>query len=186
MKIYKATNKINNKCYIGQTKTTLKVRISNHKRCKNTYFSKAIQKYGIENFRWTILEICMDQDDLNEKEKYYISLFDSINQDKGYNLTTGGECFEMSEQTKQKMRKPKPDKTNYKGGTHNKGKTPWNKGLKGVVKDSEETKIKKVLSHKGKHYHIGQIPWNKGKKGVQVAWNKGLKKKDYPDDKDKH
>ena len=48
MIIYKITNNINNKIYIGQTTRTLEERIAEHKRKRNPLISKAIKKYGIE------------------------------------------------------------------------------------------------------------------------------------------
>lgn len=71
------------------------------------------------------------------------------------NKTDGGDGVPgpRSEETKQKMRKPKTN----------------TEGMKGLRK-SEEHKRKIGLASKGR------IPWNKGKKGVQVAWNKGLTK----------
>jgi hypothetical protein len=54
MLIYKATNKINNKSYIGQTTETLDIRIRRHlysiKTRRNYYFCNALRKYGKENF----------------------------------------------------------------------------------------------------------------------------------------
>jgi group I intron endonuclease len=91
MIIYKATNKINGKCYIGQTIATLEVRIKRHNNAKNrnTHFSKAIKKYGIDIFKWTILEFCYSEEELNEKEQWYIKYFKSFGED-GYNMCKGG------------------------------------------------------------------------------------------------
>ena len=90
--IYKYTSP-SGKCYIGQTINSLKERAKSlvngngYKKC--TVFWKAIQKYGWNNFKVEILEE-VDVNLLNEREKYYISLFDSV-APKGYNLTSGGE-----------------------------------------------------------------------------------------------
>lgn len=90
MLIYKVTNKINNKVYIGLTTTTLHQRRLEHERSKDqTHFHRAIKKYGKENFIWEILEECNDKEKLCELEKQYIKKYDSIKQ--GYNCTTGGE-----------------------------------------------------------------------------------------------
>lgn len=53
MIVYKATNKLNDKVYIGITTKTLRHRMSIHKKdakVKNTYFYRAIRKYGFDNF----------------------------------------------------------------------------------------------------------------------------------------
>lgn len=87
--IYKITNKVNNKSYIGQTRYTVEFRWRQHQHKKdNTYFHNAIRKYGVENFIVEILEEC-DYKDLDSKEIYYIAKYDTFN--NGYNMTFGGE-----------------------------------------------------------------------------------------------
>lgn len=89
----------NNKVYIGQTSRTILERWGEHKRHLNDgmYIHNAMKKYGIDNFYIEILEtIYAESKDLlinklNEKEKYWISLFKSSMYDYGYNLTLGGE-----------------------------------------------------------------------------------------------
>ena len=97
MLIYKATNKNTNKVYIGQTIKTLSQRISEHKHRAlhekpNTKFYNSINKHGWDAFTWEVLEESFDwsYEELDEKEKYYIKLYDSIN--NGYNILEGGEC----------------------------------------------------------------------------------------------
>lgn len=87
--IYKITNKVNNKSYIGQTRYTLEFRWRQHQHKKdNTYFHNAIKKYGIENFNLEILEECSIEN-LDSREIYYISKYDTFK--NGYNLTIGGD-----------------------------------------------------------------------------------------------
>lgn len=91
--IYIHKNKINNKVYIGQTKQEcLNDRWKNgagYKPC--TYFYAAIQKYGWDNFEHEILEQGdWTQEEANQKEKFYIQLYDSTNPNKGYNIKSGG------------------------------------------------------------------------------------------------
>jgi len=75
--------------YIGKTKDFEK-RKSEHKYRKlNTKISRAINKYGYDNVKWDILYECSSLDELNNKEKYFIKLFDSIN--VGYNISFGGD-----------------------------------------------------------------------------------------------
>lgn len=91
--IYLATNNINGKQYVGQTKYDIKTRWIQHK-CEakrlipNVYFVRALHKYGIENFSVQELEQC-DDNKLSEREKYYIDLYDTYK--NGYNSTLGGE-----------------------------------------------------------------------------------------------
>lgn len=87
--IYKITNKVNNKSYIGQTRQGIQFRWNQHTSKKdNTYFHNAIQKYGKDNFEIEILEEC-DVEVLNEREIFYIAKFDTFK--NGYNLTIGGD-----------------------------------------------------------------------------------------------
>lgn len=95
-KIYKITNKINGKIYIGQTVKSLKERFQKH--CwgtteKDSYhlnmaIKKAIRKYGKQNFTIELIEE-VEQNKLDEREVYWISYYDSYN--KGYNCTRGGQ-----------------------------------------------------------------------------------------------
>lgn len=89
--IYKITNKINNKSYIGQTITPIKVRMYKHYSHAKTATSGidfAIQKYGKENF--IIEQLCeCNNECLNDQERYYIHYYDTYN--NGYNLTIGGQ-----------------------------------------------------------------------------------------------
>lgn len=92
MIIYKATNKINNKSYIGQTIKSLRSRKSQHLADsirKNYNFHKAIQKYGIDSFSWEILCECDSKEEMDEMEFHYIIQYDTYR--NGYNCTFGGE-----------------------------------------------------------------------------------------------
>src|ERR1019366_1152035 len=89
--IYRYTSP-NGKYYVGQTVKTVKERArkggSEYKHC--TYFWKAIQKHGWENFTVEVLCSAVGVDNANYMEKFFIALFDTMNMDKGYNLTDGG------------------------------------------------------------------------------------------------
>lgn len=89
--IYKITNMINNKSYIGQSVDIVR-RWNKHKNFsqdRSEYpLYRAFKKYGVENFNFSILEEC-SPDKLNEKEIYYIKYYNSYND--GYNQTMGGQ-----------------------------------------------------------------------------------------------
>lgn len=94
MIIYKATNNINGKIYIGKTTTSLNKRMSEHKRhSKNSkmVFHLAIDKYGFDNFTFEILFKCNDFDVLNKKEIELISEHKSTDITIGYNRSLGGD-----------------------------------------------------------------------------------------------
>ena len=88
--IYKSTNLINNKIYIGYTTQTFKTRIRRHNYGKS-YFNKALKKYGKDNFKWEIIESEIPYELLGERETYHIKQFQSNISKYGYNLTKGGD-----------------------------------------------------------------------------------------------
>ena len=82
--IYKITNTINGKVYVGQS-VDINRRWRQHKNSELDYpLYKAFKKYGIENFTFEVLEECTITE-LNERERYYIQLYDSCH--FGYNQT---------------------------------------------------------------------------------------------------
>lgn len=87
--IYKHTLP-NQKVYIGQT-CDIKRRWRACNYVGNCFFYNAIQKYGWENITHEILEDNLTLEEANEKEKYYIALYQSTNSQYGYNLRAGGE-----------------------------------------------------------------------------------------------
>ena len=91
MIIYKVTNKINNRCYIGQTIKTLKKRKQKHlcSKSDNNYFHNALKKYGSKNFNWEIIDNCISKNELDEMEFHYIRQYNTL-KPNGYNLTLGG------------------------------------------------------------------------------------------------
>lgn len=89
--IYKIQNNINFKVYIGQS-IDIKTRWKNHRyyaRNQSNYpLYLAFQKYGIENFTFSIIEEC-SINALDDREKYWIQYYNSF--EKGYNQTLGGQ-----------------------------------------------------------------------------------------------
>jgi group I intron endonuclease len=97
----------NNKIYIGQS-IKIEQRWIDHKRRAKKNSTRhsfklynSIRKYGWENFKKEIVEVC-DPDELNDREIYYINLYDSIN--FGLNGRGGGNNWKMTSDTKNKLR----------------------------------------------------------------------------------
>src|SRR5271166_6524834 len=88
MIVYKITNKINGKAYIGQTTQPMELRWLDH--CKKGHaLYNAIKKYGKEAFELRILAKCNTMEEMNHREVYYIKLFNTL-APNGYNLKNGG------------------------------------------------------------------------------------------------
>lgn len=90
MWIYKITNVQNNKVYIGQTIRPIQDRFNRHindaiNNILDTYFARAIRKYGKDNFIIEEIDVAKNQDELNLKEQYWIQYYQAV--EKGYNET---------------------------------------------------------------------------------------------------
>lgn len=103
--IYIHRNKINGKVYIGQTSETLNRRARGGcGYAGSPHFHRAIQEYGWENFEHLILEENLTSEQADEREKYWIKVFDATNPNKGYNLTSGGKKTQTSGAAKNRKR----------------------------------------------------------------------------------
>lgn len=100
-KIYKITNIINNKVYIGQTKRNPRTRYNEHLR-NEEILKYAGEKYGRENLILEIIEENLSQAEANEKEKIYIKVYNSL-VPYGYNLSEGGLSTTISEEGRLKL-----------------------------------------------------------------------------------
>jgi group I intron endonuclease len=144
MIIYKITNIINGKIYIGQTKNSIEYRWRGHcMKSSNLIIDRSIRKYGEENFIIEEIDNCETLETLNESEKYWAHKLKSFHPN-GYNLRAGNGPGAMSEETKNKISKA------------NKGRIiteEWRKNLseshKGWI-PSEETREKWRKAFSGK------------------------------------
>lgn len=103
--IYCIINKINNKKYVGQTTTTLKKRypLNWWKYTHNPYLKYSVEKYGIENFEFEILEFGLETiEKLNEAESFYANELNTYIPN-GYNIETCGKNKIVNEETKLKL-----------------------------------------------------------------------------------
>lgn len=111
MIIYKITNLLNGKTYVGQTKRTLEERMSEHKRKGILPVDYAIKKYGIENFSTEVIDCAKTQEELDEKEIKWVAFYNCV-KPNGYNLTKGSRRtigYEHTELSKEKMSKAKAE-----------------------------------------------------------------------------
>ena len=161
--IYGWYNTKSEKWYIGQT-IDEEGRFKRHmdyaiNKKDDTYFHRALRKYGLENFVYCVLEDNILRENLNLKEIEWIEYYDSFY--NGYNLTTGGDSKRIiSEETKRKLSESHKGQHGYWNGKHlsEETKIKLSESHKGLIGEknpfhgkhhSEETKIKLSESHKG-------------------------------------
>lgn len=152
--IYKITNQINGKVYVGQHVTTNK---------EDLYFGSgfllkiAIKKHGRENFSKTYLEECFSYEELNEKEIFWIKKLNTITPN-GYNIRIGGNNAPMSDLSKQKLSLSQKERLKDKTKNPNLGgkitrKPEIRKKLSDATKARfvNDPNLKNKISRKGKH-----------------------------------
>ena len=147
--VYKITNLINGKVYLGKTVKSVEERFAGHvkkaKQYKNRYLYDAMNHYGYENFKIEEVEKCSSLDQLNEREVHHIKAYKSCDKKHGYNMTeggTGGDTF-SNHPNKEEISKKKSISCKGK----NVGKAPWCKGKHGIysvetLKKRNETRWK--------------------------------------------
>lgn len=196
--IYKFTNKYNRNSYIGKS-TNIELRYKNHIRAalyrnEDTFFYRALRKYGIEGFDFDILielpwleghtkeEIKLV---LNYWETFYIKYYCSNNQDFGYNMTAGGDggngMIWTEERSKNASEIQHIAQLKYWATEDGKEKAKHHSEVMRGRKASQETRNKMSVSQRGKKHkmpenfsyicsisHLGLPGNNKGKHRV---WN---------------
>lgn len=167
--IYKITNKMNGKVYIGQTKKTIEERFQEHlKKAKihtNRYLYDAMNKYGYENFIVSQIEKCPDNN-LDEREIFWIAFYQSNNKLYGYNMTAGGGGGNTwinnphKEETSKKLSQANKGKKHKMSNEWRQNTTQANKEKKTIQinKDEFEKDIKNFMSIEDicKKYNLGR------------------------------
>lgn len=188
MVIYKTTNIINNKVYIGQDKNNRQ-----HYFGSGNLIKRAIKKYGKDNFIKEILCVCDTMDDLNNMERFFINKYKSTEREIGYNIAVGGTNGVMlnrkhTDETKEKMRlsslgrkKSKEHCINIglsqKGriiSNEEKRKRSENSPLKGIKKCPLSLEVKKKISNS----KIGKFPSKETKEKMSES-HMGIKNSFY-------
>lgn len=136
--VYKITNRINNKVYIGSSCCNLYKRLTSHyyHLNKNTHTNKHLQssftKYGKECFTFEVLEYCSTREETLQREEFYINSLESFKLDKGYNI------FQFT------------DSTSIKSNVWSEEARINRKGFRKGILTSEETKRKMSIAAKGR------------------------------------
>lgn len=159
--IYKITNLVNGKMYIGKHKTK---NLDDGYMGSGHLIKRAVQKYGVNNFRKEWLMFCEDEEEMNYMELVYVDETWVLRNDT-YNLTLGGNGGLIEGQHSPRKGVHISDETRMKLRKANIGK-----------KHSQETKKKMSISHKGKHFsqeHNEKIRnWHIGRKASQELRDK--------------
>lgn len=154
MIIYKVTNLINGKMYVGQTTRDLSYRMSQHLRSSRhsrpSILGKAIKKYGFQYFKFENIDTANTKDELNSKEIFWIKNL-STQIPYGYNILPGGEGIAMteyvknriSESCKGKKRKPFSEEHKRRISESGKGKKKGKRSQEWCSAHSEKLKGRK-------------------------------------------
>jgi group I intron endonuclease len=133
MIIYKTINLLNRKVYVGKDTYNNQNYLGS-----GILIVRAIKKYGKLNFKKEIIDIVESQQELNEKEMYWIKLL-NCRAPNGYNLTDGGEGISgyiFDAVAKKKISEAM------------KGKPSWNSGKKGIYSERHKKNIAKAIKGK--------------------------------------
>lgn len=150
--IYMFKNNTNGKAYVGQAED-VEARYKQHikdSKNKDYVFYKALRKYGIDNFTFSIIEEDIPIENINEREIFWISEINS-KIPNGYNMTNGGEGthgYNHTEESKQKMREIKLGKKLSETHVENIRRSHIGVGLGKII--SNGTKLKISISNTGK------------------------------------
>ena len=174
--LYRITNQLSGKVYIGQTNNPDYRWYQHRSYAKGNkhrqYIHRAMAKYGADNFIYEVIVTCRTTEDANAIEDVLIQQYDSRNKERGYNLNAGGFNGSHAEETKEKIRQATLNQIATKGHPAQ-GRivseeirelmrkirlenpvdyTPEKRQHMSAahigIKDSEETKRKKALSAK--------------------------------------
>lgn len=154
--IYKITNLLNGKCYIGQTIQKLSKRLGRHKNDKRPGISQAIKKYGWKNFSVEVLEECENREKLNEREIFWIAKLNT-KAPNGYNLTIGGKGggeHIVTEETRKKLSESHMGQPAYWKGKHipDEVRAKVSEGLKRYYAEHPEAREHLANVNKGKKH----------------------------------
>lgn len=161
--IYLTTNLINQMMYIGQHKSS----IFTEYKGSGKYLKKALNKYGWDNFKVELLEECSSQEELNDREKFWIKEYrDKYGYSRMYNLSDGGEGSNLSGENNPMYGRTHTDSTKKKISEAMKGNQIWLgrshssesrrkiSNTKTGTKLSEATRKKMSESHSGENHHF--------------------------------
>ena len=172
MEIYKITNKINGKVYIGQTIRPVQYRFHRHindamRNIIDTHFARAIRKYGPDQWLLEVIDNAETQEELNQKEQYWIQYYNSV--EEGYNETNainkcGGNTYRSKTEEEMEVIKEKIRQTKIGN------KNPMAKKIKRINIQTGEIDIFETIINCAKACGI-----NNGKTSITTRLNRKIK-----------
>jgi len=155
--IYKITNLVNGKIYIGQTTQSLRQRWKGHVNDKRMITYDALKKYGKENFKIEIVRKCESEKELDYYEMMFILFVKNLHMFGCYNADRGGQH-------------------GFRGQHHSKKSKKLLAQAHNGKKASEETRLKMSLSKLGNKIRLGHKHSEKSKRKIgksrKLAWKK--------------
>ena len=174
--IYKITNIINNKIYIGQTTLSFYRRYRDgFKKCHNAYLQRSIDKYGLNNFKVEILAKNKSIKELDKLEIELINEYDSCNPEHGYNMKTGGGHCKHTEESLKRISKATRGKNKGKDNKNSKKTIIVYKGEK-IIKDSRS----EMIDYMKEKYNLSVLCWFD--KGITYKYQKDVEVCGYLND----
>jgi len=156
--IYMIKNKVNDKKYIGQTTDKKGYRagltLKQIKDKYNSYLFNSFAKHGKDNFVIKIIDSGKNQNELNQKEEFYIQKYKTLDRNFGFNLKHGGSKGKLTEETKKKI-----SEANKGRELSEETKKKLSESLKGRI-ISEETKKKiseTILKRKKRDGYVNSL-----------------------------
>lgn len=158
--VYLTTNNVNGKKYIGQHKAS---KFSENYKGSGTLLRAAFKKYGKENFSVSILQECNTIEDLNSAERYFISLYNAVQDEQYYNIMPGGQSAVEVDSSRRDNLVKSGDKTRDSKWMH-KGST-YVRAPKNIIPDL----LKQGYTYGApKRSDLAKVRYKEAKKDLQV------------------
>ena len=192
MIVYKITNKITGKSYIGSTTRSLNIRKKEHIYKSNNnpqcYIHKSIRKYGNLNFKWEVLVECNNRHEMYNMEYHFIKQYNTVvpngyNLTEGYDNTTLGYTFSDESRKAQSMRMMGSGNPNYGVKWTDKQKQHLSNLNKGNLCGDKNPSKRPEVREKIRQSKLGKNNPNAKKwllispKGIKIEFKGGIKRK---------
>lgn len=185
--IYKITNLINNKVYIGSSKNIYN-RINRHHKSYlrnnnhwNIHLQNAWNKYGGEKFKFEIIEVVDNEGSLKSREQYWMDFYKASNREYGYNIAPRADRTIHSDETKRKMSISRRGKAPIPPGWHHTNEAK--KKISEAGKKRKGIKLSEETKEKLRRINIGKKASKETRQKIREAHKRGCYKHVYEERK---